>query len=130
MPVADFLPDPFEYIDNAGLTLQGAQRVSRISYRSRMECRMTAMLDRIWPGVDDEVLLFRFISCHFDECYNSYFAFLMWRDINLAESPGAYVCICDWQRANTRKSGVSEQLDNIGVDFALHLMRGTHSLQM
>jgi hypothetical protein len=87
---------------------------------------MTAMLDGIWTGLDDKILLFCFISCHFDECYNSYFAFLMWRDIKLAESPGAYICVGDWQRANTTKSGVSQQLDNIGDNFALYLVRGTH----
>jgi hypothetical protein len=102
MPFANFLPDPFEYINNAGLSLKGAQRVSRTSYWSRMEHRVTAMLDGIWPGLEDELLLYRFILRHFDECYNSYFAFLMLRDIKLTESPGAYIRICDWQRANTR----------------------------
>ncbi len=87
---------------------------------------MTAMLDRIWPGLDDKLLLFRFILHHFDKCYTSYFVFLMWRDIKLAESPGAYVRICDWQRANTREGGVSRQLDNTGEDFALHLVKGIH----
>ncbi len=126
MPVADFLPNPFEYINDAGPTLQGAQRVSGTSYCSRMECRLTAMLDGIWPGLDDKLLLFCLISCHFNRCYNSYFAFLVWRDIKLAESPGAYVCVRDWQRANTRESGVSRQLDNIGDNFALHFVQGTH----
>jgi hypothetical protein len=91
-----------------------------------MECRVTAMLDRIWPGLDDKLLLFRFILRHFNKCYNSYFAFLMWRDIKLAESPGAYVRVRDWQRANTRESGISWQLDNTGDNLALHLVQGTH----
>ncbi len=126
MPVADFLPDPFEYFNNAGLSLQGARRVFRTSYWSRMERRMTAMLDGIWPGLEDKLLLFCFILRHLDKCYNSCIAFLMWRDIKLAESPSAYIRVRDWQRANTRKSGVSWQLDNIGDGFALHLVRGTH----
>ncbi len=127
MPVADFLPDPVEYIDNAGPPLQGAQRVSRTSYQCRMERRMTAMLDEIWPGLDNKLLLFCFISRHFNRCYNSYFAFLMWRDIKLAEYPGAYVRVRNWQRANTREKGVFQQLDNIRDNFALHLAQGTHT---
>jgi hypothetical protein len=97
MQLADFLHDPVEYIDDAGPPLQRARRVSRTSYQCRMEHHVTAMLDRIWPGLDDKLLLFLFILHHFDKCYYSYFAFLMWRDINLAESPGAYVRVCDWQ---------------------------------
>jgi hypothetical protein len=118
MQVADFLPDPFEYINDAGISLQGERRVSMISYHCRMKHRVSGMLDGIWPGLDDELLLFCFTLCHFDKCYNSYFAFLMWRDIKLAESPSAYTCVRDWQRANTRKNGVSWQLDNIRDDFA------------
>jgi hypothetical protein len=123
MQVADFLPELVEYIkDAAGPPSQGAQRVSRTFYWCRMECRVTAMLDGIWPGLDNQLLLFRFISRHFDECYNSYFSFLMWRYIKLAESPGAYLHVRDWQRANTMESGASRQLDNIGDNFVLQLM--------
>ncbi len=89
---------------------------------------MTAMLDGIWPGLDNELLLFCFISHHFDKCYNSYFALLMWKDIKLAESPGAYVRVYDW-RANTREGGFSWQLDKTGDNFALHLVKGTHYTQ-
>jgi hypothetical protein len=90
-----------------------------------MECRVTVMLDGIWPGIDNKLLLFCFISCHFDEVYTSYFAFLRWRHIQLAEFPTAVVCVRDWQRANARESGDSQRSANIGdevVDATLHLV--------
>jgi hypothetical protein len=80
-----------EYINDAGPPSQEAQKVSRTSYRSRMECHVTAMLDGIWQGLDNKLLLFRFISCHFNKVYTSYFAFLRWRDIQLVEFPTALV---------------------------------------
>jgi hypothetical protein len=71
----------------------------------------------------------RFISHHFDEVYTSYFAFLRWRDIYLAEFPTAVVRICDWLRANVSESGNSRQSTNIEdvvADAALHLVQETY----
>ncbi len=90
---------------------------------------MTAILDGIWPGLDNKLLLFCFISHHFEEVYTPYFAFLRWRDVQLAEFPTAVVCIRDWQRANARESGDSWRSANIGdevADAALHLLQGTY----
>ncbi len=56
MLVADFLCYPVEYINNAGPPLQGAQRVSKTCYRCRIEHHVTAMLDGIWPGLEDKLL--------------------------------------------------------------------------
>jgi hypothetical protein len=55
-----------EYIDNAGPPSLGAHKVSRPSYWSRMERRVATMLDGIWPGLDNKLLLFHFISHHLD----------------------------------------------------------------
>ncbi len=118
-----------EYIDIAGPPLQGAQKVSRTSYQSRMEHRVTAMLDGVWPGLDNMLLLLRFISCHFDKVYILYFALLRWRDIQFVEFPTAVVHVRDWQRANARESGDSWWSANIGdkvANAALHLVQGTY----
>jgi hypothetical protein len=87
------------------------------------------MLDGIWPGTDNKLLLCWFISCHFGEAYASYFAFLRWRDIHLAEFPTPVVRVHYWPRANARESGDSWQSANNRdkmVDAALHLVQGTY----
>jgi hypothetical protein len=38
------------------------------------------MLDEIWLGGEDQTLLSHFVSHHFNECYESYCAFLRWRE--------------------------------------------------
>jgi hypothetical protein len=87
------------------------------------------MLDGIWPGIDNKLLLCWFISCHFDKVYTLYFAFLRWRDIYLAEFPTAVVRVCDWLRANASESENSWRSANIKdvvADAALHLVQGTY----
>jgi hypothetical protein len=124
-----YVASQLEYINNAVPPSQGAQKVSRTSYWSRIEGCMAAMLDGIWPELDDKLLLFCFISCHFDKVYTLYFAFLRWRDIQLAEFPTAVVCVQDWQRANARGSGNSQRRANIRdevADAALHLVQGIY----
>ncbi len=87
------------------------------------------MLDRIWQGINNKLLLCWFISCHFDKVYTLYSAFLRLRDIYLAEFPTAVVRVHDWPRADASESGNSWQSPNIGdvvVDAALHLVQGIY----
>ena len=100
MQEVDILSGPDEYVDDEGPSMQVVCGDSMTSYQQRLECRKAAILDRICPGIDNELLLSWFISCHFDEVYTLYFAFLRWRDIYLAEFPTAVVHVRDWQRAN------------------------------
>jgi hypothetical protein len=83
------------------------------------------MLDGIWPELDNKLLLCWFISCHFNEVYTLYFAFIRWRDIYLAEFPIAVVRVCDWQRANASESGDpqwSANIKDVVVDATLQLV--------
>ncbi len=67
----DILCGPDEYVDNEGPFVQGVCGGFMTSIQQRLECRKAAMLDGDWPGIDNEQLLFPFISCHFDEVYTS-----------------------------------------------------------
>jgi hypothetical protein len=87
------------------------------------------MLNGIWPGIDNKLLMCWFISCQFDEVYTSYIAFLIWRDIYLAEFLTAVVSVHDWQRANASESGDPQRSVNIEdmvADAALQLVQGTY----
>jgi hypothetical protein len=122
MQEVNILSRPDKYVDNEGPSVQVVRRGSMTSYQQRLEHHKAAMLDGIWPGIDNKLLLCWFISCHFDEVYTSYFAFLRWRDIYLEEFPTAVVRIRDWPGANASESGDSQRFANIEdmvVDAAL-----------
>ncbi len=129
MQKVDILSGPDEYVDNEGPSVQAVWGGTMTSYQQRLERRKAAMLDGIRPGIDNKLLLCWFISCHFDEAYTSYFAFLRWRDIYLAEFPTAVVRVRDWQRANASESGHPWQSNNIKdvvADTTLQLVQGTY----
>jgi hypothetical protein len=121
MQEVDILSGLDEYVDEEGSSVQVVRGGSMTSYQQRLERYKAAMLDGIWPGIDNELLLCWFISCHFDKVYTLYFAFLRWRDIYLAEFPTP--------GANTSESGISWRFANIEdvvADAALHLVQGTY----
>ncbi len=129
MQEVDILSGPDEYVDNEGPSMQIVCRGTMTSYQQRLECRKAAMLDGIWPGIDNELLLCWFISRHFNEVYTWYFAFLRWRDIYLAEFPTAVVHVRDWQRANASESGNpwwSVNIKDVVADATLQLVQGTY----
>jgi hypothetical protein len=63
-------------ICGGGIHLEGSPSISLTSYHIKQMCRHNEMLGGIWPGDNDQTLLFHFISHHFDKCYESYCAFL------------------------------------------------------
>ncbi len=129
MQEVNILSGPNEYVDDEGPSVQVVCGGTMTSYRQRLECRKAAMLDGIWSGIDNKLLLCWFISCHFDEAYTSYFAFLRWRDIYLAEFPTAVVCVRDWQRANASESGNprrSVNIKDVVADATLQLVQGVY----
>jgi hypothetical protein len=129
MQEVNILSGTNEYVEDEGPFMQVVRGGSMTSYQQRLEHHKAAIIDGIWPGIDNELLLCWVISCHFDEVYTSYFAFLRWREIYLAEFPTAVVRVCDWPRANASESGNSWRFANIGdvvADAALHLVQGTY----
>ncbi len=76
MQEVNILSGPDEYVDDEGPSVQVVCGGSMTSYQQRLECRKAAMLDGIWPGIDNELFLCWFISCHFNKVYTSYFVFL------------------------------------------------------
>jgi hypothetical protein len=125
MQEVDILSGPDEYVDNEGPSMQVVRGGSMTSHQQRLERCKAAMLDGIWPGIDNKLLLCWFISCHFDKVYTLYFAFLRWRDIYLAEFPTAVVHVCDWPGANASESGNSwwfANIEDVLADTALHLV--------
>ena len=129
MQEVDILSGLDEYVDKEGSSVQVVHGGSMTSYQQRLERYKAAMLDGIWPGIDNELLLCWFISCHFDKVYTLYSAFLRLRDIYLAEFPTAVVRVHDWPRADASESGDSWRSANIGdvvADAALHLVQGTY----
>jgi hypothetical protein len=54
------------------------------------------MLKGIWPGNDDEELLTRFITTHFDDCANSYFTFIRWLQKMRSTNPMATCSVNQW----------------------------------
>jgi hypothetical protein len=121
MQEVDILSGLDEYVDKEGSSVQVVHGGSMTSYQQRLECCKAAMLDGIWPGIDNKLLLCWFISRHFDKVYTLYCAFLRWRDIYLAEFPAP--------GANASESGISWRFANIEdmvADTPLHLVQGTY----
>jgi hypothetical protein len=67
--------------------------------------RKIAMLKGIWPGNDDEELLTQFITTHFDDCANSYFAFIRWLQKMRSTNPMAMCSVNQWLWVNTKERG-------------------------
>jgi hypothetical protein len=129
MQEVDILSGPNEYVGDEGPAMQVVRGGSMTSYQQILERRKAAMLDRIWPGTDNKLLLCWFISHHSDKVYTLYFALLRWRDVYLAEFPTAVVRVCDWPRANASESGNSwwpANIKDLVADAALHLVQGTY----
>jgi hypothetical protein len=68
------------------------------------------MLDGIWLGDEDQMLLSHFISCHFDECYESYCAFPRWREPRMSKILGTVVQVRDRQMAQEREQRIALQM--------------------
>jgi hypothetical protein len=71
--------------------LEGSPSISLTSYRKKQTCHHNEMLDGILPGDEDQMLLFHFISHHFVKCYDSYCAFLRWRETRMSKVSGTVV---------------------------------------
>ncbi len=76
--------------------LEGSPSISLTTYCRKQMRRHNEMLDGIWPGDDDQTLLSHFMSHHFDKCYDSYFAFLRWRETRISKVLGTVVRVQNW----------------------------------
>jgi hypothetical protein len=57
MQEVDILSGPDEYVDDEGPSVQVVCEGSMTFFQQRLECRKAAMLDGIWPGIDNKLLL-------------------------------------------------------------------------
>ncbi len=55
-----------------------------------------AILDRIWPGSHDVVLVIRFVLCHFAGDWTTYLPFAHWADSQSLDYPNSYICLDKW----------------------------------
>jgi hypothetical protein len=89
--------------------LEGSPSISLTSYHRKRTRRHNEMLDGIWPGDNNQTLLFHFILHHFDECYESYCAFLGWRETKMSKVLGAVVQVQNWHMAQKRERKIALQ---------------------
>jgi hypothetical protein len=101
--------DSLVLICESRIHLEGSPSVSLTSYRRKqMRCH-NEMLDGIWPWDNNQMLLFHFISHHFDKCYDSYCAFLRWRETRMSKVLGTVVRVQDWHMAQERERRIAQQ---------------------
>ncbi len=97
-------------IYGGGIHLEGSPSVSLTSNHRKQTRLCNEMLDGIWPGDDDQTLLSHFISHQFYECYDSYCAFLRWRENRMSKVLGTVVRVQDWHMAQEMERRIAQQM--------------------
>jgi hypothetical protein len=69
---------------------------NRIPVSCQMERNKASILDGIWRGSHNIILLTRFVACHFVGDWNSHLPFAHWVDTQLLENPSSAIQLDNW----------------------------------